>query len=194
MHSGLRGPASRMTPQILIKPDVIVRRTPAGYEIEVVQGEQYLLAINSNYRNAYQQLKTVGPRNSSDEEKKHIVEFVERADLFIRNINQRRRTLRLITKAIVEYQQGYLEIWVKVVLTAVTRTRIARALKMMSPRSAALLQTNIQLPSEEIVSFDFFFDSSVSIKDLIGEIIANEDSSNPLVRPGYRRDAAAARA
>ncbi|HOK54524.1 MAG TPA: RNA polymerase factor sigma-54 [Armatimonadota bacterium] len=168
-------------PTNIIKPDVIVRRTPAGYEIEVVQGEQYLLAINSNYRNAYQQLKNGGAKKFSDEEKKHIVEFVERADLFIRNINQRRRTLRLITKAIVEYQQGYLETGSKSFLRPLTRTRIARALKMHeSTVSRATANKYVQLPSEEIVSFDFFFDSSVSIKDLIGEIIANEDSSNPL--------------
>jgi len=164
-----------------VKPDVIVRRTPAGYEIEVVTTEQYFLAINSQYRQAYEQIKSGTGTRLSDDEKKHIVEFVERADLFIKNINQRRRTLRQITKAIVEYQQGYLETGSRAFLRPLTKTKIARALNMHeSTVSRATSNKYIQLPSEEVVSFDFFFDNSVSVKDLIGELIASEDKSNPL--------------
>jgi len=41
-------------------------------------------------------------------------------------------------------------------------------------------QKYLQLPSEEVVNFDFFFDGSVSVKDLIGELIATEDKTSPL--------------
>jgi RNA polymerase sigma-54 factor len=164
-----------------IRPDVIVRRTPAGYEIEVVQSEQHLLGINSHYKQTYQDMRNGKATKYSDDEKKHVVEFVERADLFIRNLNQRRRTLRMITKAIVEFQQGYLETGSKAFLRPLTRTRIARALKMHeSTVSRATANKYVQLPSEEISSFDFFFDGSVSVKDLIGELIASEDTGNPL--------------
>lgn len=164
-----------------VRPDVIVRRTLSGYEIEVVQSEQYLLGINAHYRKAYQDLKNGGEKKYSDDEKKHIVEFVERSDLFIRNINQRRRTLRLITKAIVEFQQGYLETGSKSFLRPLTRTKIARTLKLHeSTVSRATSNKYVQLPSEEIVPFDFFFDGSVSVKDLIGELIAKEDRTSPL--------------
>lgn len=167
-----------------VRPDVVVRRTPAGYEIEVVQHEQFALNINAHYRQAYERLKT-GANSSngkeySNDEKKHIVEFVERADLFMRNLNQRRRTLRMITKSIVEYQQGYVETGSKLFLRPLTRTKIARALKMHeSTVSRATANKYVQLPSEEVVSYDFFFDSSVSVKDVICELIANEDPSNP---------------
>ena len=165
----------------IVRPDVIIRRTPSGYEIDVVQSEQYLLAINSHYRRAYQDLKNGKSKQYSADEKKHLIEFVERADLFIRNLNQRRRTLRMITKAIVEYHQGYLETGSKSFLRPLTRTKIARALKMHeSTVSRATANKYVQIPSEEILSYDFFFDSSVSVKDLIGEMIANEDCSNPL--------------
>jgi RNA polymerase sigma-54 factor len=165
----------------MIRPDVIIRRTSNGYEIDVVQGEQYLLAINSHYRKAYQELKNGSAKKFSDDEKKHIVEFVERADLFIRNLNQRRRTLRMITRAIAEYQAGYIETGSKSFIRPLTRTKIARSLKMHeSTVSRATASKYVQLPSEEIVPFDFFFDGSVSVKDLIGELIAKEDRSNPL--------------
>lgn len=168
-------------PSTIVRPDVMVRRTLTGYEIEVVQYEQYLLAINSHYREVYQELKNGKEKDYSDDEKKHIVEFVERADLFIRNLNQRRRTLRMITKAIVEYQQGYLETGSRSFSRPLTRTKIARALKMHeSTVSRATANKYVQLPSEEVLPFDFFFDSSVSAKDLIGELIANEDPGSPL--------------
>lgn len=164
-----------------VRPDVIVRRTPAGFEIEVAGHDQYALNINSTYRRMYEEIKNGGAAKYSKEDKKHVIEFVERADLFIRNINQRRRTLRQITKAIVEYQQAYLETGQRAYLRPLTRTRIARQLKMHeSTVSRATANKYVQLPSEEVVSFDFFFDGSVSVKDLIGELIASEDKSSPL--------------
>ena len=164
-----------------VRPDVIVRRTPAGYEIEVIGHEQYVLNINSTYRHMYDEIRNGGAGRYSNEDRKHIIEFVERADLFIRNINQRRRTLRQITKAVVEFQQAYLETQTRSYLRPLTRTRIARMLKLHeSTVSRATANKFIALPSEEVVNFDFFFDGSVSAKDLIGELIATEDKSSPL--------------
>lgn len=165
----------------VVRPDVIVRRTAAGYEIEVTGHDQYFLNINSRYRSMYDEIKNGKSSKYSKEDKKHIVEFVERADLFIRYINERRRTLRQITKAIVEFQQGYLETGSKAFLRPLTRTKIARILGMHeSTVSRATANKYIQLPSEEVVPFDFFFDSSLSVRDMIGELIASEDKSDPL--------------
>lgn len=165
----------------VVRPDVIVRKTAAGYEIEVTGHDQYFLNINSRYRSMYEEIKNGKSSKYSKEDKKHIVEFVERADLFIRYINERRRTLRQITKAIVEFQQGYLETGSKAFLRPLTRTKIARILGMHeSTVSRATANKYIQLPSEEVVPFDFFFDSSMSVRDMIGELIASEDKSDPL--------------
>jgi len=164
-----------------VRPDVIVRRTTAGYEIEVVGHDQFVLNINSTYRRMYEEIKNGGAAKYTKDDKKHITEFVERADLFIRNINQRRRTLRLITKSVVEFQQAYLETGSRAYLRPLTRTRIARMLSMHeSTVSRATANKYLQLPSEEVVNFDFFFDGSVSVKDLIGELIATEDKTSPL--------------
>ena len=164
-----------------VRPDVIVRRTPAGYEIEVVGYEHYGLTLNSYYREVYDQLKNGAGKRYSSEERKHIVEFVERADLFIKSINQRRRTLRAIAKSVVEYQQGYLETGAKSFLRPLTRTRLAKALALHeSTVSRATAGKFLQLPSQEVVSFDFFFDTSTSVKDLISDLIANENPRDPL--------------
>ena len=164
-----------------VRPDVVVRRTPTGFEIDVISHEQYGLSINSRYREVYQALKNGSAKKYSDDEKKHVSEYVERADLFIKNLNQRRRTLRLITKTIIEFQQGYAETGSKLFLRPLTRTKVASAVKMHeSTVSRATSNKYVQLPSEEVISFDFFFETSTSVKDMIGEIIANEDHQNPL--------------
>lgn len=164
-----------------VRPDVIVKRTANGYEVEIAGSDQYLVNINTRYRLMYNNIRNGGGKNYDKEEKKHIIEFVERAELFMRNINERRRTLRQITKAIIEYQQGYLETGSKSFLRPLTRTKIARSLSMHeSTVSRATANKYVQLPSEEVVSFDFFFDGSTSIKDLIGDLIAAEDKKNPL--------------
>lgn len=164
-----------------VRPDVIVRKSAAGYEIEVAGHDQFVLNISQTYRRMYEDIKNGGAQKYTSDDKKHICEFVERADLFIRNINQRRRTLRQITKSVIEYQQGYLEAQTKSFLRPLTRTRIARMVKLHeSTVSRATANKYIQLPSEEVVSFDFFFDGSVSAKDMIGELIATEDKTSPL--------------
>ncbi|MCL5102799.1 MAG: RNA polymerase factor sigma-54 [Armatimonadetes bacterium] len=164
-----------------VRPDVVVRRTAAGYEIDIAGHDQYFLNINSRYRSMYEDIRNGGGKTYTGNDKKHIVEFVERADMFIRYINERRRTLRQITKSVVEFQQGYLETGAKSFVRPLTRTKIARMLKMHeSTVSRATANKYVQLPSEEVVPFDFFFDSSVSTKDLIFELIAAEDKTSPL--------------
>lgn len=164
-----------------IRPDVVVRRTPAGYEIEIAGNEHYFLGINARYKTMYEEMKNGKSAQYSRDDKKHISEFVERADLFIRYINERRRTLRLITKAIVEFQQGYLETGEKSFLRPFTRTKLARTLKIHeSTVSRATANKYVQLPSEEVLPFDFFFDGSISVKDMILDLIKTEDRGNPL--------------
>lgn len=164
-----------------VRPDVIVRKTPSGYEIDIAGHDQYVLNINNRYRTMYDEIKNGGAKKYTPEDTKHITEFVERADMFIRYVNERRRTLRMITKAIIEYQQGYLETGSKSYIRPLTRTKIARLIKLHeSTVSRATACKYVQLPSEEVIPFDFFFDGSSSIKDMILDLISSEDKENPL--------------
>jgi RNA polymerase sigma-54 factor len=159
---------------------VIIRRTEFGYEVEVLGADPYGLGLNPTYRDAYDQIKT-GNGHHTDDDKKHITEYVERAELFIRNINQRRKTLRLITRCIVDCQTGFLETGSRQFLRPLTRTAIAKMLTIHeSTVSRATANKYVQLPNQEVVSFDFFFNGSLSIKDAIEELIQEEDPANPL--------------
>jgi RNA polymerase sigma-54 factor len=163
-----------------IKPDVIIRRTEVGYEVDVAGTEPFLLRVNPTYRDIYNSIRS-GNADISEEERKHFAEYVERAELFIKNILQRRKTLRLITKAIIDYQQGFLATGSRAYLRPLTRTQIARMINMHeSTVSRATARKYVQLPNQEVVPFDIFFNSSISIRTAIEEIISGEDPSNPL--------------
>jgi RNA polymerase sigma-54 factor len=163
-----------------IRPDVILRRTEAGYEVEIVGTESFVLGVSPSYRQLYDSIKD-GTANLQPEEIKHTIEYVERAELFIKNINQRRRTLRLITRCIVDCQQGFIETGSRAYLRPLTRTRVAEILGMHeSTVSRATARKYVQLPNQEVVPFDIFFDQSQAIKNAIEEIISSEDPSHPL--------------
>lgn len=163
-----------------VRPDVVIRRTQLGYEVDVLGVEPFSLCVNPAYREEYTKVKS-GSNHHTEEERKHFTEYVERAELFIRNVVQRRHTLRLITRSIIEHQTGFLETGSRQFLRPLTRTRIAEKLKMHeSTVSRATANKYVQLPNQEVVGFDIFFNSSLSIKDSILQLLQEEDPSNPL--------------
>ena len=164
----------------VIRPDVIIHRLPTGHEVEIIGNEYFSLAVNPYYRQLYNELHNSRSK-CSENERKHVVEYVERADLFIKNLNQRRKTLKSITKCIADYQQGFLETGSKLYLHPLTRVKIAEMLGMHeSTISRATANKYVQLPNEEVVPFDFFFKSSQSVADMIAQMISHEDSTHPL--------------
>lgn len=163
-----------------VRPDVLIRRTEFGYEVDVVGMDSFGLNINPTYREIYTEIKG-GKGHHTEEERKHVVEHVERAEQFIRSLNQRRQTLRQITKSIVDAQTGFLETGSRQFLRPLTRTRIARMLEVHeSTVSRATANKYVQLPNQEVVSFNVFFNASLSVKDAIEQLIGSEDPTQPL--------------
>lgn len=110
----------------------------------------------------------------SAEEREHLSTFVTRARLFLTNMRQRRETIRRIAEVLIDRQEAYLRQGVRH-LAALTRAEIAAVLGVhRSTVSRATANKYVQLPSKEIVPFSHFFTASLSIKDVIQELIANE--------------------
>ncbi len=164
----------------VIKPDVIIHRNETGYLVEITGYDTMTIGVSPLYREAYEKLKNGGRYHMSEEERKHITEYVERAELFIRNINQRRKTLKIITQKIIDCQLGFLETGSRTYLRPLTRTRIAEIVGMHeSTVSRATANKFVQLPNQEVVSFELFFNTSMAIKSAIEEIIAQENPNTP---------------
>ena len=101
--------------------------------------------------------------------------------MFIRNINQRRQSLRQITRCIIDFQTGFLETGSRQFLRPLTRTRVAQLLEIHeSTVSRATANKFVQLPNQEVVSYNMFFNSSLSVKDAIESLIHSENPAQPL--------------
>jgi len=163
-----------------VRPDVVIRRTEYGYDVEVIGSDTAGLSVNSLYRDLYNSIKSGSKQHPSDY-RRHVVEYVDRAEMFIRNINLRRQSLRQITRCIIDFQTGFLETGSRQFLRPLTRTRVAQLLEIHeSTVSRATANKFVQLPNQEVISYNVFFNSSLSIKDAIESMIQSENPSSPL--------------
>jgi RNA polymerase sigma-54 factor len=184
-----------------VKPDVVIRRTETDFEVEVLGLDLPTLHINSRYRKLYEALRDQREEHPeraefrphaamshhgaasriSTQERKHIAHYVERANLFLKNIQQRKKSIERITKCLIETQQGFIETGSRAFLIPMTRTDLARRAGLHeSTVSRALLRKFVQLPNQDVVSFDAFFAPAGSIKDMIAGLIATENHNSPL--------------
>lgn len=164
-----------------IRADVIIKRSLGiGFTVDVLGFENTSLQINPYYRSLYDAIRT-GEAPLSTDHQKHVIAYVERASMFLKNLQQRRRTIQKITQALIECQQGFLETGQRSFLRPLTRTRLAKMVEMHeSTVSRALLYKYVQLPTQEVVSFDIFFENAVTIKGTIASLVAEESADAPL--------------
>jgi RNA polymerase sigma-54 factor len=171
-----------------IRPDIIIARTSTGFKVEVPGFEQIPVQINSHYKGLYESIRANGngavkkaPAGMKSDQDTHIVSYVERANLFLKNLQRRRSTILRIAHALVMYQQGFLETSNRTFLRPLTRTQLAEQVGLHeSTISRALLHKFIQLPTQEVVPFEFFFDTGVNAKQAIAALVAEEDPAAPL--------------
>jgi len=102
-------------------------------------------------------------------------EMVERARLFIKCLGQRQQTLRRAVDALVSYQEKAIREG-DVYLRPLTRTQLARELDVHEATvSRAVMSKTTALPDGRIVPLAHFFGSGKSTKELIRQMIAQEE-------------------
>ena len=80
----------------------------------------------------------------------------------------------------MKYQIDYFDTAEVSRLRALTRGKLASLLGVHeSTVSRATANKYLQLPWQEVAGFDFFFDASLSVKQLIQEILDSEDARSP---------------
>ncbi len=173
-----------------IRPDVIIKRSGIGFTVEVLGFDNTTLQVNPYYRSLYDAIRASrhggepardGAVRLSPDHQKHVVAYVERANMFLKNLQQRRRTIQKITTALIECQQGFLETGQRAFLRPLTRTHLSKMVGMHeSTVSRALLYKYVQLPSQDVVSFDIFFENAVTLKGIIAALISEETPGLPL--------------
>ncbi len=162
----------------IIKPDVIIRRNPEGFEVDVVR-PGWLLILSPEWRKLYEDVKKK-PSEYPPETVRQVYEYVERAERFLYNLETRYRTLRRIAMAVVSRQFAFIETGSHTYLKPLTRTEIAKELEMHeSVVSRAISNKWVLLPNGDLIPFSNFFTPSLSIQQAIQQVVHSEDGHNP---------------
>ena len=154
-----------------VVPDVIITEREGKFEVEVVESKRFFLKVNS----LYQRMSQEGLANATTEaDREHVRQYVSRAKFFMSNINQRRETMLKITKYLVETQEEFLRDGVRG-LKPLTRSTLAGFIGIHeSTVSRATAGKYVMLPNRRVIPYSDFFTASLSIKDVIKEIIETE--------------------
>lgn len=159
---------------------MIIRRSQDDYEVEIVESDHFLLKISEDYKRLLQE-HSHSRSPESAEMRQHIAQYLSRAQLLIRSINQRKRTLHTITRCIIESQRSFFDTALLENLHSLTRSEIAAAVGMHeSTISRATAGKFAQLPTGETISFDDFFNGSLRVKEMICHYISSENPASPL--------------
>jgi RNA polymerase sigma-54 factor len=165
--------SDRDTRAMYIIPDVVISDGPDDFEVEVVESRRFVLRVNPMYTRLSADLHRSNGQMSADE-KKHVQQYVGRAKLFIANINQRRQTLFNITRCLVDQQRDFLQHGVRH-LRPLSRAAVAQQLGVHeSTVSRATASKYVMLPNGEVIPYAHFFTPSLSVKDIMKEVIEKE--------------------
>jgi RNA polymerase sigma-54 factor len=165
--------SDRDTRAMYIIPDVVISDGPEDFEVEVVESRRFVLRVNPMYTRLSADLHRSNGEMSADE-KKHVQQYVGRAKLFIANINQRRQTLFNITRCLVDQQRDFLQHGVRH-LRPLSRAAVAQQLGVHeSTVSRATASKYVMLPNGEVIPYAHFFTPSLSVKDIMKEVIEKE--------------------
>src|ERR1700730_2887298 len=88
--------SDRDTRAMYVIPDVLISKGPEAFEVEVVESRRFQLRVNPMYTRLSADLQRSSAAMNPDE-KRHVQQYVGRANLLITNTNQRRQTLYNIT-------------------------------------------------------------------------------------------------
>ncbi|MBV9691560.1 MAG: hypothetical protein JO202_17820 [Ktedonobacteraceae bacterium] len=157
-----------------IRPDVIIRSSNFGFEIELIEEKRYHFNI-----------KTHCPVQQADEIKmdnmQYYVHFYRnRARLFVDRIQRRWYILKRITEFVIDFQREFLEKGRRYLRT-LTRAQVAGQLALDEGTvSRATANKYTLLPSGHLIPFADFFDSSLAVKDILRSLIQAEDPKHHL--------------
>jgi len=170
----------------LPKPAIAIKYDGQMLTYEILELTSFQLRISKPYLEMYENYQTGGP--VSREDISHIREYFRRAKFFLDSIEQRRTTLEKIAQALCEEQKDFLTKGLPHFNASLTQGAMAEKIGLHeSTVSRAMSGKYVAVPSGEILSFDFFFDSSVRPKEYIKNIIANEDAGNPVSDSDLRK-------
>lgn len=157
-------------------PDVIINHVNNDPDqpllVEIVIPSISNLAINPLYNQAI--------KEAAEETKEELKSDFDKANLFIKCIQQRNNTMQRLVEKITNFQKDFIQKGEKFI-KPVTRVKISKELKVHeSTISRAVSNKTVQLPDGRIIPMGTFFDRSLRVRAFLKEIIQSEKKDQPL--------------
>lgn len=155
---------------------------------EILELNDFRLRINPFYVDMYKK-HLDGASGLPRGDIQHVKEYFKRAKFFIDSIGTRRNTIEKIAKVLLREQRDFLINGLPHFNSELTQTKLAEKIAEVSEDHEPLHESTVsramsgkfvQLPNGNIVSFAFFFDSSIRPKEYIRNFINGEDPEHPL--------------
>jgi RNA polymerase sigma-54 factor len=160
-----------------VAPDVIISIRDGELHVEVVETRHAHLKVNSLYEQLARAALARRMSGMDDEARGHVREHVARARLFLGNVRQRHETLARISRCVADLQEDFLRGGVRN-LRPLTRATVAQQVGVHeSTVSRATANKFVMLPNRKVIPFSDFFTPSLSVKDMIREIVEEENQS-----------------
>jgi RNA polymerase sigma-54 factor len=166
-----------------IVPDVVVHKMGTEYVVVLNEDGIPRLRVNSLYRSLL--------RSSSDGEARQYVDQKLRSALWlIKSVDQRQRTLRKVTQSIVKFQREFLDKGLPY-LRPLSLRDVGEDIGMHESTISRVTTNKYVETPQGLFELKYFFHSgiasgdgemvsSVSVKKMIQDLLANEDPSKPL--------------
>jgi len=165
-----------------IVPDVVVHKMGSEYVVVLNEDGIPRLRVNSLYRSLL--------RSSGDEARQYVEQKLRSAVWLIKSVDQRQRTLRKVTQSIVKFQREFLDKGLAY-LRPLSLRDVGEDIGMHESTISRVTTNKYVETPQGLFELKFFFHSgiasgdgemvsSVSVKKMIQDLLANEDPSKPL--------------
>ena len=138
-----------------VTPDVIIRKTPGGYTVELNGATLPQVLINRRY---YQELKS-GPQDKKS--RAWLGECLQNANWLVRALDQRARTIVKVVSEIVKHQRGFFDRGVSA-MKPLTLRDVAEAIDMHESTVSRVTSNKYVLCDRGLFELKYFFGSGVA--------------------------------
>ena len=138
-----------------VTPDVFIRRTRAGFSVELNQATLPRVLVNRRY---YQELKS-GPQDKAS--RAWLSECLQSASWLVKALDQRARTIVKVVSEIVKRQQGFFERGVSA-MKPMTLREVAEVIGMHELTVSRVTSNKYLLCDRGLFELKYFFGSGVA--------------------------------
>jgi RNA polymerase sigma-54 factor len=163
-----------------VRPDVVVVHTMEGeLELHLPESEASHVQLNPRYTRLWQEMKE-RPGEFDEGERRHVQEYVNRAQMFLKSLDDRKQIMLQVSECILEEQRHFFDEEREEDLVPLTQTKVASLLRVHeSTVSRTVAEKYMQLPSGQVVQLSYFFDRSANLRKLVQNVLANENPASP---------------